>query len=119
MKRTSGLSFPTYYSRFFRLWPTPSSVAPLGLPRPLAAFSSFSAFGFSVIESGVLCRIAVTFWSSFIALTGLFGSSNDLAVCSQSWRPHSVQYTFQELPSRDAHCLCIAYMECITILNKS
>lgn len=91
--------FSTYYSRFFRFALTPSPVAPTALPRPLAAPRSFPLFGLVALESGVSCMIAVsfavTFWSSFIALTGLFSCSNDLVVCRQGQGFHCVHSSFR------------------------
>jgi hypothetical protein len=82
MKRTSGLAFLTYYSRFFHLWLTPSPVALAGLPRPLAAFRSFLVSELVVLESGLSGRIAVSFAITFpgscIAFTGWFGNNNIL-----------------------------------------
>jgi hypothetical protein len=84
MKRTSEVSFLTYYSRFFHLWPTPSPVALTALPRPLAAFRSFLVSGLVVLESGLSGRIAVTFPGSCIAFTGWFGNNNILPRCRQN-----------------------------------
>src|SRR5215472_2483899 len=92
--------FLTYYSRFFRAAPTPSPVAPTGLPRPFAAFRSFPVSWLVVLESGVSHTIAVsfavTFWSSFIGLTGFFSSSNDLAVCRQRHGVQRIRSSFRD-----------------------
>jgi hypothetical protein len=57
--------FLTYYSRFFRLWLTPSPSALIGLPRLLVAFRSFPLFGLIVLESHMSRRIAVSFAVTF------------------------------------------------------
>jgi hypothetical protein len=61
MKCTGELSFLTYESRYFRLALAPLSCCSVGLPRPLAAFRSFSVSGFIVLKSHISRRIAVSF----------------------------------------------------------
>jgi hypothetical protein len=56
MKRTSELAFLMYESRYFRLALAPSPVAQIGIPRPLAAFRSFSVSGFIVLESHMFAQ---------------------------------------------------------------